>query len=166
MNCECLTVQIKMEFGKCRSFQLLGLILFFVVVNHVNGDFNLNLGRILNGEQAPENVPHASRVTGFSMEFSTEGGGTFVSQRHVVTAARIVYNMMVCTVYFGNESMAVASWQNGPGFAHPDYDPVTFENDIGVVILGNAISEGMDQSLSLFINCPNIQFFYFNTQNA
>lgn len=142
-----------MDFGKGLRFHFLPLILLFVVVNLVNCDLKVNVGRILNGANATENVPHASRVTGFSMEFSTEGGGTFVTQRHVVTAARIVHNMMICTVYFGNESMAVASWQNGPGFAHPDYNPVTFENDIGIVRLGNPIAEGMNQ---FDLHCPDI----------
>lgn len=82
-------------------------------------------------------VPHAARVFGFSLPYSTEGSGTFVTQRHVLTAASIIRNMSIFYVNFGNESMAAASTLSGLGFMHPAYVPDTFYNDLGIVRLGS-----------------------------
>ena len=97
--------------------------------------------RILNGETSGY-VAHAARVTGFSVAYSTEGSGTFVSQRHVVTSGRIIDNMSIFQVYHGNNSMAYAKALSGLGYAHPLFDPVTFENDIGIIVLGSPPAQG------------------------
>lgn len=108
------------------------LLLTLAISGHVNC-----VGRIING-QVSEYVPHAARITGFSVEYSTEGSGTFVTLSHLVTAGSIIHNMSVMYVYYGNESMGAAKSLGGLGFTHPDYNPATFENDIGIVVLGTA----------------------------
>lgn len=105
--------------------------------------------RIINGHVSKV-VRHAARVTGFSMAYSTEGSGTFVSRQHVVTAGSIIDGMGIMTVYFGNESLVGAiSSLPGLGFVHPEYDRETFLNDIGIIVLGQAALEG--KRLFLFI---------------
>lgn len=96
---------------------------------------------MINGEYGGF-VPYTTRVTGFSMAYSTEGGGSFITLRHIVTAASIVHKMSIMYVYYGNESMATAKSLSGLGVTHPEYDPFTFENDIGMVTLGTAAAEG------------------------
>lgn len=122
-------------------------IILLAISGHVNC-----VGRIING-QASEYVPHAARVTGFSMEYSTEGSGTFVTLSHVVTAGSVIHDMSIMYVYYGNESMGAAKSLGGLGFTHPDYNPVTYENDIGIVVLGTATAASKCVLVHYF-TCP------------
>lgn len=118
------------------SNYLLLCVLSLLAIAPVSGGDQQPVARIINGQDSGY-VPHAARITGFSMEYSTIGSGTFVTLRHLITAADIVRNMTIFYVDYGNESMGAAKTLSGLGFTHPDYDPVTFKNDIAIVIVNS-----------------------------
>lgn len=157
LSCKVPSVQFKMNFNRrcpltfpTAVVPLLVLLIIGDGHHHVACGVNDSVkfgGRILLGEVA-DYVPHAARVTGFSMAYSTEGSGTFVTLRHVLTAASIIHNMSINYVYHGNTSMAYAKALGGVGITHPNYNPATFEHDIGIVTLGSppTASEWVDAS--------------------
>lgn len=96
--------------------------------------------RIINGQDVEENVPYTAMVSGFNSDYATFGGGSFVSYAHVVTAANLIYNMDWWYVDYGKETlgnMPYAAVERA--VSHPDYDPVSFENDIGLLFLSSPV---------------------------
>lgn len=124
-----------------RDFLCLSAITL-LLISHLRQVQSDHIGRMINGADSGF-VPHAARVFGFSLPYSTEGSGTFVTQRHVLTAASIIRDMSIFYVNFGNESMTAASTLSGLGFMHPAYEPDTFQNDLGIVRLGNVAGREM-----------------------
>jgi hypothetical protein len=72
---------------------------------------------------------------------TVECGGTLVAPRVVVTAAHCV--PVATQVFFGSAPLRGGAWMNIlEARAHPDYNPMTFANDIAVVLLPWPAKEG------------------------
>lgn len=96
--------------------------------------------RIINGQDAEENVPYAAMITGYNLNYGTFGGGSFVSYTHLVTAANLIYNMEWWYVDYGKHTLGGMPYVAvEKAISHPDYDPVSFENDIGVIFLSEPV---------------------------
>lgn len=103
-------------------------------------------GRIINGEDA-EYYPYVTMVTGYNDHYGSFGGGSFITLRHVLTAASLIDGMTWWYVDYGKNHLGGLYYESATGTAHPEYNKETFANDIGVLQLLNPAdsSESMNK---------------------
>lgn len=95
--------------------------------------------RIINGHDA-EYKDYVTMVSGYNGEYGTFGGGSFISDRHVLTAGGLIYNMSWWFVDFGSVTLGgMPSQHVSSALLHPGYDPMSFANDIGILYLSNNV---------------------------
>lgn len=117
--------------------------------------------RIINGVDS-EYVPYVTMVTGYNLHYGTFGGGSFVTLQHVLTAANLIYNMEYWYIDYGKASVGNMPYAEiHKGIHHPEYDPESFANDIGILFLNQPVDPGKRSrflvghgNLNLFFNCP------------
>lgn len=92
-------------------------------------------GRIINGQDS-ELSPYTAIVTGYNVDYlTTFGGGSFISLKHVLTAANLIYKMDGWVVDYGKDTIGGMYYESATAIMHPTYNPESFGNDIGIVIL-------------------------------
>lgn len=91
-------------------------------------------GRIINGQDS-ELSPYTAMVTGNNVDYGTFGGGSFISLKHVLTAANLIYKMDWWYVDYGKDTIGGMYYESATAIMHPTYNPESFGNDIGIVIL-------------------------------
>lgn len=115
--------------------RLLLLVAFFALFGplpYVSGGL-IPQSRIVNGEDS-DYVDYAVKVVAFN-GLTTQGSGSIISSRHVLTTANLIYHNHNIQIFYGshlNSSLKRADILDG--VPHPDFDPVTLENDIGILI--------------------------------
>lgn len=70
------------------------------------------------------------------------GGGSFITYSHILTSARLIHNKGYWRFQYGEEVMINLYSGNATAVHHPDYDPETYENDIGVLFIDSHVYEG------------------------
>lgn len=102
-------------------------------------------GRIINGQDS-EYVAHVAMVSGYNLNHGVFGGGSFVSHIHVVTAGSLIYDMSWWYVDYGGYQIGGLPFADSTmAILHPEYDPVTHESDIGVIILSTSVNPGKER---------------------
>lgn len=102
--------------------------------------------RILNGQDT-EWVPYTTSVFGFYEDYDSVGSGSFITHRHVLSSAKLVYNAIRAYVLYAD-----LQGESATALPHPDYDPSTYANDIGLLFLANAVDPGEPDD---FLNSQN-----------
>lgn len=93
-------------------------------------------GRIINGQDT-EFAPYVAMVSGYNAFYGTFGGGSFISLSHVLTAGNLIYDMDWWYVDYGSNVLGNLPYESATAILHPAYDPETYANDIGILILSN-----------------------------
>jgi secreted trypsin-like serine protease len=97
--------------------------------------------RIIGGQAARAGqFPHAAAITVQTSDSRIFCGGTLINQEWILTAGQCVDGATLFTIQLGSNSLV----ENDPNKVqvasseyeiHPDYDPLTLENDIGLIKL-------------------------------
>ena len=113
------------------------------------GVVNNRLGRIVGGTEIPPNSqPHLIlMVVQVSATHVGACGGTLLSLRTAMTAGHCLHNMLVARTFFGahlvrtpTEPTQIRTFEQPSSFrVHPQYNPRTFANDIGLMILSERL---------------------------
>lgn len=118
------------------------------ILSTVNCDGEI-VGRIINGHNA-EYKDYVTMVSGYNGEYGTFGGGSFISDRHVLTAGGLIHNMSWWFVDYGSDTLGgMPSQQVSYAILHPGYDPVTFANDIGILYLAYSVDHSKPCHLNI-----------------
>lgn len=103
--------------------------------------------RIVNGQDAEQYVAHTAVVYGWNDDYGTFGGGSFITLSHLLTAANIIFNMDIWMVDYGKNTLVGQSWiRVNSSLVHPNYDPISFENNIGILLLPEAVDHSKNIS--------------------
>lgn len=93
-------------------------------------------GRIVGGSNSPATPYYAHIEYKNAEQQGFFGGGSLISQTHVLTAAHIIYEMATWTVSLGATSKAaLVDHPVQTALHHENYNFETRENDIGYIIL-------------------------------
>lgn len=94
--------------------------------------------RVVNGEQS-ELVPYVAMIDAYNEIHYKYGEGTFISRRHILIQADMIHGYLLWWAYIHNDS------KNGQlnslfstvdaVYMHPEFNPETLENDIGVLMI-------------------------------
>lgn len=120
------------------NFPVTILFLFLVVIS-----LSAVPARIINGEDVDDVVRYSTMVSGHRIgdPFETRGGGSFVSVRHVLTSPILLQEVDFWYVHYGGDTLdSVAMIYSNKSVIHPQYDPLTFEFAIGIVVLPRSIN--------------------------
>lgn len=98
-------------------------------------------GRIINGQDSSY-VPYVAQVWAVTDGYQVHGGGSFITRQHVLTSGSLVHNMSWWYVEFGSIFYVGNIINSFNAALHPEFDPYSFENNIGVLFLEKAASEG------------------------
>ncbi|GBO22333.1 Coagulation factor X isoform 1, partial [Araneus ventricosus] len=82
----------------------------------------------------------------FINDTSVTCGGVLINHRTVLTAAHCLENAAYCTLYFGkynrsdeNDDNEVQTRTSSEIIIHPEFNPLTFDNDIAIVKLSSDV---------------------------
>lgn len=70
------------------------------------------------------------------------GGGSFITYNHILTAARLIYGKGYWRFQYGGNVMVNLYSGNATAVHHPDYEPTTYSNDIGILFIDSHVYEG------------------------
>lgn len=105
------------------------------------GFVNSVSGRIINGQES-EFTKYVAVVHSYNAEYRSIGGGSFISQRHVLTAANLVYGFNRFNVDYGHERLEEQYGQSATAVQYPHYNPTNFQNNIAILVLKDTIDKG------------------------
>lgn len=97
--------------------------------------------RIVDGQDT-DYTPFVAVVYGYQAYYRSTGGGSFISQRHVLTAANLIYGFDTFAVGYGDLKLGRQFSLGASPVLYRQYDPNTFENDIAILKLHMAIDPG------------------------
>lgn len=98
--------------------------------------------RIINGQESDQYVKHTAVVYGWNDDYGTFGGGSFITLSHLLTAANIILKMDFWMVEYGKNTLVGQSWVRvNSSLVHPNYDPFSFENNIGILLLPDPVDQ-------------------------
>lgn len=123
-----------------KSFFLLTIAALSSLTSVNSAPDQLN-GRIINGQDSSY-VPYVAQVWAVTDGYQAHGGGSFITLQHVLTAGSLVHNMSWWYVEFGSIFWVGNIINSFNAALHPEYDPYTFENNIGLLFLERAANEG------------------------
>lgn len=90
--------------------------------------------RIIGGSDG-EFMPFAVKILSQNQWFQTFGGGSFVTRRHILTQARLIHGYIFFYASYASNSLNDTFNDYLPEqYAHPDYNPDTFEHEIGIFV--------------------------------
>lgn len=99
-------------------------------------------GRVINGQDSYF-VSHVAMVTGYRLDYGVFGGGSFITLSHVVTAGHLINGMSWWYVDYGGNQIGGLPFADSSGaILHPQYNALTYEYDIGLVILDAPVPSG------------------------
>lgn len=99
--------------------------------------------RIINGSQVTEPSEYAVEVVSrYLTQYQTWGGGTLIAKNVVLTQAQLIAGFTETTVRFGSVTWGdLFAVEVAQGVSHPEFDPLTHENDIGLLLLAVSVDE-------------------------
>ncbi|XP_019561146.3 inactive CLIP domain-containing serine protease A8-like [Aedes albopictus] len=115
-----------------KQFALL-LVVFCVLSAQAAPD---RTSRIINGQVAANHPSNAYIVYTREDGYGYFGGGTIISDRHILTTALIIDGFFQWDVGMGSNILSMLGFVTSrTATAHPQYNPVDRANDIGVITL-------------------------------
>lgn len=114
---------------------ILSVVVLVISLSLVNCGLVDAQKRIINGEDSVA-YTYRALVTAVGFEFNQIGGGTFISYRHLVTSASLIHRMDWWFIEYGSLQLTALNYARVErAIAYSQYDPVSFQHDIGVLFL-------------------------------
>lgn len=90
----------------------------------------------MNGTNAGIN-PHHVSVIAFTVDYTEiYNGGSLISNLHVLTAASVVQGKILFRCGIGSNRRSLLTYiDSNLSFIHPDYNELTRNSDVGIIIL-------------------------------
>ncbi|XP_055529538.1 collagenase-like [Wyeomyia smithii] len=95
---------------------------------------------IINGHQAPHQPYNAYVLYLNAANAGFFGGGSIISDRHIITAAQNIQGFVTWNIGLGsNVFTSLSMLPTTSATPHPNYNPTTRANDIGIITLVNSL---------------------------
>ncbi|KAJ6647735.1 Chymotrypsin BII, partial [Pseudolycoriella hygida] len=114
----------------------LALVFLSLLVSGYQAAPHAIVPHVING--SPQIVQHATAIFASLSESNLGyfGGGSIISDRHVITGANVVFGAVSVLIGYGGTTFATLTRVTSPNFfIHSAFNRTTLDNDIAIVVI-------------------------------